>query len=132
MINNYKLYEEAKLLRIFFILKLIGNHWNNIHKTTTNPLITHTVFLNPLYFEHARHTGYIPLESFVYLDSEGLIQNDKNMPIIYHYNRKTFDKKIIYNSNINVNDTNLRFMYKMSSIDVKDESRKNTKKYWWL
>ncbi|XP_015438110.1 PREDICTED: uncharacterized protein LOC107193219 [Dufourea novaeangliae] len=133
LISNYKLYEEAKLVRIdIFMLKLIRDHWTKVHNITSNTLIAHSLYPNPLYFNYTRHTGYTPPESFVYLDGEGYIQNSDNIPLIYHYNRRTFDKKILYDKNIQADDINLRFMYKLSAIDLSDKTRKNTDKYWWL
>ncbi|CAK9806151.1 Probable RNA-directed DNA polymerase from transposon X-element [Anthophora plagiata] len=133
MISNYKLYEEAKLIRIdLFILKLIRNHWSCVNKVTSNSLIHCSMYPNPLYFAKAMETGYTPPESFIYLDSEGYIQNTENIPIIYHVNRKTYEKKITYNKNIKSSDPNMRFNFKLSSIDLKDKHRQNTKKYWWL
>ncbi|CAK9816206.1 Probable RNA-directed DNA polymerase from transposon X-element [Anthophora plagiata] len=133
MISNQKIYEEAKITRIdLFILRLIRNHWFNIQNVTSNSLIYGSTYPNPLYFAKSMETGYTPPESFIYLDSEGYIQNRENIPIIYHVSRKTYEKKISYNRNIKSDDPNMRFNSKLSSIDLKDNHRKNTKKYWWL
>lgn len=132
-VSNSTLYEESEIIRIdLFILKLIRNHWASIHNTRENSLIYSSVYPNPQYYEKTRQTGYTPPESFLYLDSIGLIQNNTNIPIIYHYKRKPYNKKIQYHSNINFKDSVMRFKYKLSSQDLKDNHRKDTKKYWWL
>ncbi|CAL7937382.1 unnamed protein product [Xylocopa violacea] len=66
MISNYKLYEEAKLIRIdLFVLKLIRNHWSNINNITSNSLIYSSTYPNRLYFAKTMETGYTPPESFL-------------------------------------------------------------------
>lgn len=133
LISNYKLYEEAKITRIdLFLLKLTRNHWANTRTITSNSLIYSSTYPNPLYFSKTLKTGYTPPESFIYLDSEGYIQNSDNVPIIYHAFKKTDDKTITYNKNIPFDDPNMRFNYRLSSIDRKDTHRRHTDRYWWL
>ncbi|XP_076379050.1 uncharacterized protein LOC143259674 [Megalopta genalis] len=123
LIANHTLYEEAKIIRIdLFIKKLIRDHWRKVNTVTTNSLISHSLYPNPLYFHKTLQTGYIPPEAFIYLDGSGLIQNKNKLPVIYHYNRKTFEKTIPYNSDLQNDDKNLRFMYKLSAIDLKKEN----------
>lgn len=132
-IPNYKLYEYANIIRIdLFILKLIRNHWTNVHRVTTNSLIHCTAFPNPLYYDKAATTGYTPPESFTHLDKEGLLQNTTNFPVIYHVNRKTSQKSITYSKNATQDNPIMRFNYRLSSVDRKDNHRANTKKYYWL
>lgn len=135
--SNYtktiKLYEEANVSRIdLFILKLIRNHWANVRNITDNSLIRCSTLPNELYFKKAMKTGYTPPESFTYLDSEGIIQNSDNIPIIYHAHRRTFDKQITYNKNISAHDPNMRFNLQLSRIDKKDKHRQNINRYWWI
>ena len=80
-----------------------------------------------LYHEKTRSTGYIPPEAFIHLDKEGYIQNRNNLPLIYHVNRKNYNKKIEYNVDLEQDDENLRFMYKLSDVDISDNHRKNKK-----
>ncbi|CAK9832686.1 Probable RNA-directed DNA polymerase from transposon X-element [Anthophora retusa] len=132
-ISNYKLYEEAKMIRIdLFALKLIRNHWANINTIVSNSQIYSSTYPNPLYFAKTMKTGYTPPESFIHLDSEGYIQNSRNIPLIYHVFRKATDKTITYNKNIDFENPAMRFNYKLSSVDLKDNHRQNVKKYWWL
>ncbi|CAK9832643.1 RNA-directed DNA polymerase from mobile element jockey [Anthophora retusa] len=133
LISNHKLYELANINRIdLHMLKLIRNHWANIRSVKNNSLINSSIYPNTQYHEKTRHTGYIPPEAFIHLDSEGYIQDEDNTPLIYHITRKADDKRILYNTNINLNTVNSRLSCKLSNIDKKDNYRHNTKKYWWL
>lgn len=132
-VSNQKLYEEAKIIRIdLFIIKLIRDHWAKTCKIKTNSLIFGSTFPNPNYHEIAAQKGYTPPESFIYFDSKGLIQNKDKIPIIYHYNRRTDNTKILYNTNIDLDHKDMKFKYKLTKYDIKDNNSKNTKKYWWL
>ncbi|XP_017796810.1 PREDICTED: uncharacterized protein LOC108578067 [Habropoda laboriosa] len=112
LISNHKLYEYANITRIdLHILKLIRNHWANIRNVTNNSLIYSSTYPNPQYHEKTRHTGYIPPEAFTHLDSQGYIQDKDNTPLIYHTTRKADNKKILYSTDINDNDTNTRLNY---------------------
>ncbi|XP_076388847.1 uncharacterized protein LOC143264617 [Megachile rotundata] len=83
LISNHRLYEKAKIIRNdLFLLKLIHNHWANTVKITCNSLMCHLPYPNPLYFTKTLKTGYTPPESFIFLDSEGYIQNPENIPIL--------------------------------------------------
>ncbi|XP_076660758.1 uncharacterized protein LOC143364146 [Halictus rubicundus] len=132
-ISNHKLLLKAQIPRIdIHLLKLARNHWANTRKIHNNSLIFSSTYPNPLYHEYTRHTGYIPPEAFLHLDSTGLIQNIHGHPIIYHYNRKTYNKTLTYNNNCSINDTNMRFRHKLTKYDTEDDHREDTKKYWWL
>lgn len=135
-ISNKKLYNEANIHRIdCFILKLIRNHFSQIHKITENSLISSIIYPNPLYFENTCKTGYVPPEAFPFLDKKNLIQDSNNVPIIYHINRKNATrKKFLYDPNLNSKDPNPLWIYNMSlsNKDRKDNHRKNKSKFFWL
>lgn len=133
LISNPRLYEYAEITRIdLFILKLIRNHWTNIRNIKSNSLINSSIYPNPQYYDKTRHTGYTPPEAFIHLDGEGFIQNKENTPLIYHVTRKADDKRILYHTDINMNNANPKLNCKLSKIDKKDTHRRDTKKYWWL
>ncbi|CAK9796537.1 hypothetical protein ANTPLA_LOCUS858 [Anthophora plagiata] len=133
LISNHKLHEYANTIRIdLHILKLIHNHWASIRNVTNNSLINSSIYPNPQYYDKTRHTGYIPPEAFIYLDSKGYIQDKDNTPLIYHITRKADDKKILYSTDKQDININTRLNYKLSKIDKKDAHRRNTKRYWWL
>ncbi|CAK9799903.1 RNA-directed DNA polymerase from mobile element jockey [Anthophora quadrimaculata] len=133
LISNHKLYEHANTIRIdLHILKHIRNHWASIRNVKNNSLINSSIYPHTQYHEKTRHTGYIPPEAFIHLDTEGYIQDKDNIPLIYHITRKADNKTILYNTDINQNSINSRQNLKLSNIDKKDRHRRNTKKYWWL
>ncbi|KOX78926.1 hypothetical protein WN51_08685 [Melipona quadrifasciata] len=112
-ISNHRLYKEARITRIdLFIQKIIRKHWANISNIHSNSLILHSIYPNPQYYERIKETGYTPPKSFIHLDSTSHIQNSEKYPIIYHYNRKTYNKTIPYNSNLSSNDPKIR-LYKL-------------------
>lgn len=86
----------------------------------------------PCTLKKQKKTGYIPTEAFSYLDSERLIQNSDGIPLIYHVNRKTYEKKIAYDKTLSINDPNMRFNPQLSDIDKKDKYHKDPQKHWWL
>lgn len=81
-----------------------------------------------------KKTGYFAPEyrGFIYLDSVKLIQNNNNIALIYHYSRNAIIKKILYDSDIDHKDSNIRFMYKLSIVDLSETLKDNKDKYWWL
>lgn len=63
------------------------------------------------------------------LDKEGLLQNDTNIPTIYHWPRNKKNKSIPQHQ---TTITNLKYSTSLSTADINDFHRLNTKKYWWL
>ena len=51
-------------------------------------LIFGCLFPNDAYFKNTLLTGYIPPEAFLYLDERNYLQDQNNIPIIYHMQRK--------------------------------------------
>ena len=72
--------------------------------------------------EAYKDSGYIPPQTFIYIDHHGLVQNENNIPILYHWGRNKAIKrpsKFIYSTSI-------------SSRDHSDLHCLNMKTYWWL
>ena len=98
-----KIYNKAKVPRIDnFILKLIRNHFASTRSVPTNGLIQGLTYPNPLYFVKTLTSGHIPPEAFLDLDEKGFIQNNKNIPIIYHAIRRAGNTKITFPSNLDM------------------------------
>lgn len=115
-----------------FMIKLARNYWANIRNKDNNSLVHSCIYPNPVYFEKSRQTGYILPEAFIHLDNAGLIQNTDKQPILYQYDRKNYNKKITYNSDIRPDDPEVRCRYKLTTYDLADNHRDSVKKYWWL
>ena len=88
-------------------------------------------FPDPQYIRRTLNSGYVPPEAFLYLDKNGFIQNNLQVPIIYHTPRHKSDKRFIYQTNYDSNNTLLRYNTTIPKKDCKDRYKKN-KKYWWL
>jgi len=83
------LYNKANISRIDnFIIYLIREHFLQANKITENSLIHCALYPNPMYYEKVLTTGFIPPEAYLYLDQKGYIQDDKDVPLIYHYPRQ--------------------------------------------
>lgn len=86
-----------------------------------------------MYFEKTLTTGFIPPEAFLYLDQKGYIQDNRNVPLIYHFPRHNNNKKFGYPPYSSSNDRNITWRYNMSILNPEKLKRKETNnKYWWL
>ncbi|KAI4472700.1 hypothetical protein M0802_014871 [Mischocyttarus mexicanus] len=134
-ISNAKLYDLANTSRIdTHILKLNRDHFANTRKLTSNSLISAITYPNESYFKKTLKTGYIPPEAFIYLDKIGYIQDNNNVPIIYHNGRNARKTTIEYDQFMDSKNQSNCWAYKMTlpKKDRKDQHRRNAKKYWWL
>lgn len=64
------------------------------------------------------------------LEKEGLLQDESNIPIIYHRPRNEKKNKKIPQTPIDV--LHLKYSTTLPSRDTNDFHRLNFKKYWWL
>lgn len=83
--KNEILLNTANISRIdSHILNLCRNHFAKAAGNTSNSLVHTPFYPQPLYFNKTLKTGYTTPELFPYLDSEGYLSGDNNVPIIYH------------------------------------------------
>lgn len=95
-VSNLTLYNKAKVPRIDnFMLGLMRKHFLHASKLYQNSLIFGAFYPNPMYHQKTLDTGYIPPEAFTYLDQMGYLQDEKGIPIIYHFPRRNSRKKNI-------------------------------------
>lgn len=129
--SNKKLLNIANINRIdMFIVKLIRNHFSRLH-FSNNSEIWGCMYPNDAYYERALISGYIPPETFIYLDSRGYIVNSENAPLFYHVYRRATNKKTLFNP-LNISDTQLRYCRNISNKDLKELENINKNKYFWL
>lgn len=129
-VSNKKLYNIAKIPRIDnFMLKINRDYFANVKNITANPIITNIANIDNDYIERCKTSGYLPPEAFTLLDHQGLIQNDLNVPIIYHWSRSNANKKIPLN--VHTIPT-LKYSTAIPDCDTNDKRRLNINKYWWL
>ena len=89
-----KLYNSANLNRIdCFIIKLIRNHYSQINNISENSLISGAAYSNDEYIRSTMITGFVTPEAFPFFDTNGYIQNENKIPIIYHFLRIRNDKE---------------------------------------
>lgn len=127
--SNKNLYETANIPRIdLFILKLTRNYLKDL-PSIPNKIINS--FATTPFFRSKIESGYFPPQYFMHLDHKGLIQNEKNIPIIYHLPRHQNNKFINY-SYENTNDCTL-FKYN-TSLSRRDRAcnQRINKKYFWI
>ena len=122
-ISNQEIYDLDNAQRIdIHILQLIRDHYANSLKSDNN-LIAGPCFENPTYLNQTLKTGYIPPETFLYLDKQGLTQDSKNVPIIFHVKRHATNKSITYERNLN---TEKIYLYGDSTKPSQRETRRTT------
>jgi hypothetical protein len=128
-ISNKRVYNAANISRIdCFILKICRNYHARAI-TIDNETIRGYYYPNPMYFARTSETGCIPPEAFTFLDSNNMLQNASNVPIIYHLHRRATNKSINYDN------STLTYSQSLPSKDENDRSRINGKLngyYWWL
>ena len=94
-ISNTKLYNSVNLNRIdCFIIKPIRNHYLQINISENN-LISGAAYPNDEYIWSTMITGFVPPKAFPFLDTNGYIQDENKIPIIYHFLRIRNNKRIV-------------------------------------
>jgi len=127
-ISNQKLYEKANIPRIDnFIINLTREHFLQANRVKQNSLIYGALYPNPMYYNRTLSTGYIPPEAFIYLDQKGYIQDDKNVPLIYHFPRHNSNKKLEYPQFSSSDDMSITWRYSMA-LPIKKKLKKAKKK----
>ena len=83
--------------------------------------------------EDYKDSGYIPPQIFTYIDHHGLVQNENNIPILYHWRRNKADKRIsLQPHDYAQQPTKFICSRSIASRDYHDFHRLNMEKYWWL
>ena len=96
MYSNHVLYKEAGIpCTDIFILVLIRNYYNNL--THIPNTIVQSFKKKNIDYKQRIISGYNPPHYFTAIDNACFIQNENNLPIIYHYPRHRGNKSITYN-----------------------------------
>ena len=128
--SNNKLYNSSNIIRIDnYIIKLIRNHINNSMNCECNNIIKAPYYVSHDYICTSLLNGFVPAESFLYLDSRGFIQSAEGIPLFYHFYRratnKSFDENIVYANDI-------RYDTSISLRDMEYTLSLNSNHFWWL
>ena len=113
------------------MLKTIRNHYSRAIINLHNPLINGIAILSDAYLDKARQNGYIPPEAFIFLDKNGFIQNERNIPIIYHTRRKKQKTALRYEPKL-TNDNQLIFSTELPMRNCTTKALKARAKYPWI
>lgn len=130
-ISNKILYNTAKITRIdCFIIKLTRDYLANLQKIPNNEIQN---FSKPdnIIAKIAATRGCSRPQDFIYHDQMGIIQDEFNTPIIYHWSRHKHNKKIPDAHEINCNPRKLKYSKTIPDVDINDRTRL-LNKYWWL
>lgn len=130
MLSNKVIYNSANIPRFDnFIIKITRDYFANSKNVTSNNRIKKIADIDTEYIENCKKSGYLPPESFILLDQQGLIQDTNNIPIIYHWSRNKANKKIPSNYK---SIPPLKYSTSIPDCDSTDKQRLNFNKYWWL
>lgn len=135
LFSNKKIYNKADIPRIdSFIIKLTRNHIANAIKNETNPYISAPFKQNIDDVKKIIALGRLPVEAFPILDREGYVQDDNNLPILYHVSRHVGNGLVKFSKYDLENDNTIRLVYSraLPPRDINDKSRLNVRKYPWL
>lgn len=129
-INNKTLYNSAKITRFdCFTLKLTRNYYSKLYKIG-NTLLDALRPPEGINLLRQAKSGYTQPEAFITLDKLGFMQDQFNVPHIYHMQRHQAKKKISLNLEDYV-DQNRTYDWTIPEVDLIDNDRLN-KKYGWL
>lgn len=134
-LSNVKLYNLANIPRIdVFVIGLVRDHIAKAIDNSTNPLIPSIFEKGELTISKLIKMGYLSPETFTILDKHKFIQNENNVPILYHIYRHARDRIIKFNSIDLLNNPNIALRYSTSlpDIDTKKSYRTKSTKYKWL
>uniref|UniRef100_A0A6V7L4A0 Reverse transcriptase domain-containing protein n=1 Tax=Bracon brevicornis TaxID=1563983 RepID=A0A6V7L4A0_9HYME len=127
-VNNKILYNIAKIPRIDnHIIKLTRDYYNKM-KSINNKEIEALTIIDDHQCIQSINSGYIKPQSFIFYDEKGYIQNENNIPILYHVRRHKKNKRIPTEDIIRG-----KFLYSKAipMVDYLDFSRLKDR-YWWL
>lgn len=127
-ISNANIYNMANITRLdCFYLKLCRNYYAS-YQNIDNPIMTNVRCPSDGTCTDRCSTGYLTPEMFTFCDKIGMLQNEFNLPIIYHIKRHCTCKKIIID---NDQEKIFEFSKALPKVDIKDNHRLN-ENYWWL
>lgn len=126
-IRNSTLYTISNIERVdVHMLKLVRNHCDRSSRMVEeNDNIWQAYYPQDLYFEKTRKTGFIPPEAFIYLDTNGYIQDDHGVPILYHIHRRPTQKGIEH-GRVDLDRTLLRF-----NLSIPETKRSVRQRHYW-
>ncbi|KYN03654.1 hypothetical protein ALC62_05525, partial [Cyphomyrmex costatus] len=103
-----------------FIISLIREHFLQASKIEQFSIY---------YYEKTLYIEFISSEAFLYLNRKGYIQDNMEIPLIYHSPRHNSNKKLEYPQHLFSNNRNITWRYSMTTPNR--ENLKKTKKFYF-
>lgn len=123
----------AKIQRIdSHIIKIIRNYYAKLSQLNSVSLLYTMMSPNQNYIIESLKKGYIPPKAFIYLDSNGMITNINNIPMIYHIPRNRANKKYNVDRSLLEKSSPFKYNTELPDIDICNEYNSNSDKYWWI
>ncbi|KAI4473458.1 hypothetical protein M0804_015335 [Polistes exclamans] len=131
-VSNAELYNIADIPRIdSHIIRLIRDYFSKL-PLIDNPAIRELAKFTSDDLAKRNDTGALPPQAFLPLDDAGLIQDEHNVPTIYHWKRHKAHKRIEYAADDPILKWfNFTYSKALPMRDKMDDHRLN-EKYWWL
>lgn len=128
--SNRSIYNSAKIPRFdTFTLTLTRNYFSTLY-SINNRILDELKVNNPANINRMMASGYTSPELFTHLDKRGYIQNEDNIPIIYHIKRHRANKSIDPKAD-RLTRNNQIYSTMLPDGDHASLSRLS-KAYWWL
>lgn len=131
-VSNAELYNIADVPRIdSHIIRLIRDYFSKL-PLIDNPAIRELAKFTSVDLAKRNDSGALPPQAFLPLDDTGLIQDEHNVPTIYHWKRHKAHKRIEYAADdLKLKWFNFTYSKALATRDKMDDHRLN-EKYWWL
>lgn len=132
--SNHVLYNTANIPRIDnFILNIIRGFWSSANLINHDDVKKNSIITDTEALDQCKR-GYTTPACFLFLDKNGIMQNENNIPELYHVSRHANNKKILHPLLGNAEQSFIKYKYSriVSDSDLKDNSRFINKSYWWL
>ena len=132
-VSNQTLYNKAEIPRIDNLLLKITREYFAKLPNIDNELLKAIAIKDDEAASREFASGYLTPQAFLSCDALGLIQNECNIPWIYHWRRNKADKRIALTLNDSIYDANkFKYSSKIPDKDLCDFHRLNYQKFWWL
>lgn len=128
--SNKLIYNIANISRIdCFILKLTRDYMAKL-RDIDNPTIKQLSIANSKDCIEYSTRGYVRPQDFIHHDRLGIIQDEYNTPILYHWSRNKANKRLPPNVNA-ITNSRQKYSTILPDRDINDANRLSTN-YWWL
>lgn len=127
-------YKIANIPRIdSFILKLIRNHIKKSIKISHNEFISKLYHKDTNYYRRTMSSDYLPHETFIFLDHNEYLQDERNVPYFYHVKRRALIRELSYEPRAICSHLDLDIKYSLKLPDCdKIENLQKRKKIIYL